>query len=158
MFSYQSNDPQGLPELKFCEAVKVCFKKYVDFTGRPRRSEYWSFMVFTGLLALVSRFLDGLLDDWFGIEVLRMLAGYIVLLPSVAVAVRRLHDTGRSGWWMAPVIVMFLVTLVVTDCFDAHVRDEIMLIYMFYSLVLMVFFLQDSRHGENQYGPSPKYP
>ena len=133
MFSYQSNDPQGLPELKFCEAVKVCFKKYVDFTGRARRSEYWSFMVFTGLLALVSRFLDGLLDDWFGIEVLRMLAGYIVLLPSVAVAVRRLHDTGRSGW----LYLLLLIPLVG-------------------SIILLVFLCQDSQPGSNQYGPNPK--
>ena len=157
----QQPDPQyqprvnARPMLEPVQAVKICLKKFFDFTGRARRSEYWWFILFVMIVSMVFNFIGAVFPM---VNILGLIVGLLLSIAQLAALTRRLHDTGRSGWWMAPVIVMFLVTLVVTDCFDAHVRDEIMLIYMFYSLVLMVFFLQDSRHGENQYGQSPKYP
>ena len=159
MNNYQSSDSRGLPEVKFGEAVKTCLKKCVTFKGRARRSEYWSFAVFTALVAIVSRFLDGLLGKWFGIEVVRMLTGYIMLLPSIAVAVRRLHDTGRSAWWLVPMFVLSIVIKVMPDGIHEQVQDAIMVVFsILYPLLMLVFFLQDSKRGENKYGPSPKYP
>jgi len=79
-----------------------CFKKYADFSGRARRKEFWMFFLFYFIFALVLSIIDGLLgwgfaDGTFGI--LYMLFVLAALLPYLAVTVRRLHDTGRSGWW-----------------------------------------------------------
>ena len=77
--------------MTFQESIRVCFTKYADFGGRAMRSEYWWWVLFTivvGIaLALVSHLVAGLFH-------------LAVLIPSLAVAVRRLHDTGKSGWWL----------------------------------------------------------
>lgn len=76
--------------MTFQDSIKVCFNKYVDFSGRASRSEYWWFVLFVFLGAIVT----SLVSHW--IYVLFALG---TLLPSLAAASRRLHDTGRSGWW-----------------------------------------------------------
>ena len=76
--------------MTFQESIQVCFKKYADFTGRASRSEFWWFMLFTVLAGAAA----GIISQY--VSALFYLA---TLLPSVAVATRRLHDTGRSGWW-----------------------------------------------------------
>ena len=70
----------------FTEAIKTCFSKYATFSGRPTRAEFWWFFLFT--------FLGGL------IPIVGLIFALAVLIPSIAVAVRRLHDTDRSGWWL----------------------------------------------------------
>ena len=123
--------------MPFQDAVRICLqRKYVDFTGRARRSEYWFFFLFTVLAGIVGGILDGLFG-WRGgpygstgpIQGLIQLA---LLLPSLAVGARRLHDTGRSGWWLL-----------------------IALIPVVGWIILLVFFVQDSQQ-DNQYGPNPK--
>ena len=106
-------------------------KQYVDFDGRARRKEYW---IFTLGNFVISAILSG---AGFGIgggaEFLGSLFGLFILIPSIAVAVRRLHDTGRSGWWLlvafVPVIGFF---------------------------VLLYFFLIEGDSTANQYGVNPK--
>jgi uncharacterized membrane protein YhaH (DUF805 family) len=77
--------------MEFQEAVRVCFAKYVDFEGEASRPEFWWFFLFVGVvsfaLAVVSNELSGLFS-------------LAVLVPFIAVTVRRLHDTNRSGWWV----------------------------------------------------------
>lgn len=105
-------------------------KNYVGFQGRARRKEYWMFFLFNLIVSIVLAIVESLV----GLE--QMLTGLYslaVLLPSLAVTVRRLHDTGRSGWW-------FLISL----------------IPIIGAIVLLVFTVQDSQEGENQYGPNPK--
>lgn len=102
----------------FLEAVKACFGKYATFEGRARRSEYWWFALLSFVLGLI--------------PVINWIAGLALLLPSIAVGVRRLHDTGRCGWW----ILLALVPLV--------------------NLVLIYFCIQDSVPGTNEYGANPK--
>ena len=104
-------------------------KKYVECTGRARRTEYWMFALVNFIISLVLAFLLG-----------RVLGGVIpalyslaVLLPSIAVTIRRLHDTGRTGWWWLIVFVPVIGWI-----------------------VLLIFMVLDSDAGENQYGPSPK--
>jgi uncharacterized membrane protein YhaH (DUF805 family) len=113
-----------------------CFKKYADFSGRARRKEFWMFFLFYFIFALVLSIIDGLLgwgfaDGTFGI--LYMLFVLAALLPYLAVTVRRLHDTGRSGWWYF-----------------------IMLIPLVGPIWLIVLLATDGEPGENQYGPNPK--
>ncbi len=111
-------------------------KKYATFSGRARRKEYWMFVLFNIIFSVVATILDsvlGTLDQDTGYGLLSGLYALAVLLPSLAVLVRRLHDIGKSGWWI-------FITL-------------IPLVGAIWLLVLMV---TDSQPGDNQYGPNPK--
>jgi uncharacterized membrane protein YhaH (DUF805 family) len=104
-------------------------KNYVGFTGRARRREYWYFALFNLAISVVL----GLIQSAFDTTVLTALYSLAVLLPSLAVAVRRLHDTDRSGWWLLIGLIPFVGFI-----------------------VLLVFMLLDSTPGTNQFGSSPK--
>jgi uncharacterized membrane protein YhaH (DUF805 family) len=81
----------------FQAAIAACLSKYVTFQGRAMRSEYWYFALFMFIVDIVAYALDmGL----FGRPILNSLASLAFILPSLAVSVRRLHDTDRSGWWI----------------------------------------------------------
>ncbi len=144
------------PQMEFGESIRVCFQKFADFTGRARRSEYWWFYLFT---QLVSSFTCGL-------------GGLVCFIPMMAVTVRRLHDTGRSGWWyFLPLIVMLVgmcifIPLVIVG--DINKNDWMsgtgaviylvsLLAVLAISIILLVFCCQDGDREENKYGPSPKY-
>ena len=171
--------PQGRPILSFGEAVKICFKKYFDFTGRARRSEYWWFVLFICLVRMVCSFIDGILI--FAVDMKFMDAASCVLLfiPSMAVVFRRLHDIGRSGWWSGVSYILLAISILCVlfmAGFDFGVLMDnesmfrtlsgtqrmIALLPFIGGLVLcfviLVFSLFDSERGENKYGPSPKYP
>lgn len=105
-------------------------KKYVVFTGRASRQEYWFFALFNFIITFVFSLIDMMLGLDIGLVSIYSLA---VLLPSIAVLVRRLHDTGRSGWWAL-----------------------LMLIPLIGLIVLIVFAVQDSQPGKNQFGNNPK--
>ena len=113
-------------------------KKYAVFSGRARRKEYWMFVLFNVLISFgVTVFGDVVLvllgaTDGTG-DTLNSLYGLAILVPSLAVSVRRLHDTGRSGW-------MLLIGLI--PCIGA--------------LVLLFFMIEDSGDA-NQYGEPPKF-
>ncbi|MHC4458274.1 MAG: DUF805 domain-containing protein [Planctomycetota bacterium] len=105
-------------------------KKYAVFSGRARRKEYWMFFLFNIIIAFVLGLIEGLVGSQGIVAMLYFLA---VLIPGIAVSVRRLHDTDRSGWWLL-----------------------IGLIPLIGAIVLLVFLVQDSKPGENQYGLNPK--
>ena len=78
-------------------------KKYAVFSGRARRKEYWMFVLFNIIFAVVAVILDNILGTSFqgaGYGLFYLLYGLAVIIPSIAVGVRRLHDTDRSGWWL----------------------------------------------------------
>lgn len=104
-------------------------KKYAVFGGRARRTEYWMFTLFNVVISVVL-FLIGRAIDFTLLQSLYALA---VLLPSLGVAVRRLHDTGRSGWWVLIGLVPFLG-----------------------AIVLLVFFCIEGQSADNEYGANPK--
>jgi uncharacterized membrane protein YhaH (DUF805 family) len=76
--------------MTFFEAIERCFKKYAEFNGRARRAEFWWWALFVFILSWGGQ----IISQSFG-----TLVSLVTLLPSLAVAARRLHDTGRSGWW-----------------------------------------------------------
>jgi uncharacterized membrane protein YhaH (DUF805 family) len=117
--------------MSFTDAIRSVFSQYVGFTGRARRSEYWYWVLFTIILSVIASLLQRAVNNSQN-GVITSIVGLAILLPSLAVAVRRLHDTSRSGWW----ILLGLIPVVGT-------------------IILIVFYVQDS-HGDNQYGPSPK--
>ena len=104
-------------------------KNYVNFSGRARRKEYWMFNLFNIIACFVVMLLDSFLELNNILILIYVLA---ILLPSYAVTVRRLHDTGKSGWWL---LLMFVP---------------------FGNIILLIFCLIDSTLGPNQYGENPK--
>jgi uncharacterized membrane protein YhaH (DUF805 family) len=111
-------------------------KKYAVFSGRARRKEYWMFVLFNLIFAIVAMILDNVLGtaiEDVGYGVFYLLYVLAVLVPSLAVVVRRLHDIGKSGWWIF-----------------------ISLIPLIGGIWLLVLLVTDSQPGENQYGPNPK--
>ena len=108
----------------------VALKKYAEFNGRARRREYWWFtlvnVIIVILLSVVGRITH--IGPW-----LSALYGLAILIPGLAVGVRRLHDTNRSGWWLLIALVPFVG-----------------------AIILLVFVLLDSQPGDNRYGPNPK--
>lgn len=104
--------------------------KYAEFKGRARRKEYWMFTLFNIVISLAIGFTEGFVG---GSGMIGLIYTLGVLLPSLGVVIRRLHDTGRSGWW-------FLISL----------------LPIIGLIVLLVFLVLDSEEGENAYGPNPK--
>jgi uncharacterized membrane protein YhaH (DUF805 family) len=81
----------------FSDAIRTCLSKYVSFEGRAVRSEYWYFALFIFIVEIVAYAIDA---GVFGRPILYSIAALALMLPSLAVGARRLHDTDRSGWWL----------------------------------------------------------
>jgi uncharacterized membrane protein YhaH (DUF805 family) len=105
-------------------------RKYAVFTGRARRTEYWMFFLINLVIAIALAVVEGVVGSPGVIGLLYSLA---VLIPGVAVTVRRLHDTDRTGWWL-------LITLVP----------------LLGAIALLVLMVLDGKTGQNQYGANPK--
>jgi len=102
------------PPLGFHEAVGTCFRKYFDFTGRARGSEYWYFFLFAFLVGIAAIILDINLFGygWESNGPLYLISSVVFFIPSISAAARRLHDTNKSGWrqlWILTVIGAFFV-------------------------------------------------
>jgi uncharacterized membrane protein YhaH (DUF805 family) len=108
--------------MKFMDAVKTCFTKYADFTGRASRSEYWWFVLFEVIVLIVAQLIH---------QYIYAIAALGFLLPALAAGARRLHDIGKSGWFL----LLGLIPLV-----------------NFYLLFLLV---QPSQTDSNQFGAPP---
>lgn len=160
-----------------------CWKNYANFSGRARRSEFWFFVLFNFLISLGLSFLGAFLNFVTGIEIFGIfstLYSLAVFIPNMAVAVRRLHDTNRSGWW---VLAYYLPSLF-TFFFVIIAMVQIMTRYSFYTLdklrpedlpmvalggmaisglvalvffvILLIWMCTDSQPGANRFGPNPK--
>ena len=111
-------------------------KKYAEFNDRARRQEYWFFTLFNVIVSIVLALMDGAMGSLSasaGVGLLSGIYALAVFIPSLAVLVRRLHDTGRTGWW---VLLCFIPLIGV--------------------IVILVFLVLDSDPGANEYGPNPK--
>ena len=114
-------------------------KKYVCFEGRARRKEYWMFVLFSFLAGFVVGFVGAFLAGATQVPAFALLGiifNLAILLPSLGVFVRRMHDIGKSGWW---ILLAFIPIVNLVGW-----------------IVLLVFCCLDSQPGENQYGPNPK--
>ena len=115
--------------MTFTQAVQTVFSKYIDFTGRAGRPEFWWFALFNLIASLILGIIDQAL---FGYEILGIIYALGVLLPGIAVAARRLHDIGRSGWWL---LIGFIPLLG--------------------WIVLLYWYISEGTPGANQYGAPP---
>ncbi len=114
--------------MNFQEAIRSVLSQYAGFTGRARRSEYWFWYLATFVAYLVAVILDSII----GIPLFVVVVALGAIVPTIAVGIRRLHDTDKSGWFLL-----------------------IGLIPLIGAIVLIVFFVTDSG-PDNQYGPNPK--
>ncbi len=154
-----------------------CFKQYADFSGRARRKEYWYFVLINFIICLaliipwvvtsvkaalsypsidvMEFYLIMLSSPWLWLYIIYSL---VVLVPSLAVMVRRLHDIGRSGWWL---LFMYLGTVIVNV---AGVFEDLLGLWLivFFLLALaiciisLVWMCTDSQVGSNKWGENPK--
>ena len=115
-------------------------KQYADFSGRARRKEYWMFVLFNFIFLIVAAILDNILGLTFKIAGQSVGYGWLylayclaILIPGLAVAVRRLHDRGKSGWY-------YFIAFIPLIGF----------------IILLVWFCLESQAGENKWGPNPK--
>lgn len=106
-------------------------KKYAVFSGRARRAEYWYFVLFNIIIGAVLGIISRVIGD--DNNILAYIYSLALLIPGLAVEVRRLHDIGKSGWW----IFISLIPLIGT-------------------IWLIVLLATDSNPGENKFGPNPK--
>lgn len=172
------------PMMEPVEAVKTCLRKYFDFNGRARRSEYWWFFLFTFIVSWVFSFLGNMTPVFTYIG---LLVSLLLWIPSLSAMTRRLHDRNHSGWW---VVAMFVCMLVVYGAFAVMLAPHMsalmaegdnmatMLIFadavqespmamsvatiagvisFILFIITLVFTVKDSHWNENKYGPSPKY-
>ena len=123
--------------MNFAEAIKTCFVKYADFSGRASRSEYWYFSLFILLLSICSEIIDPIIagvpfleyDDYWGPATL--IVSTLTILPALGVSVRRLHDVDKSGWW-------------------------ILIAFTFIGFILLIHWaIKESNIGDNQFGSDP---
>lgn len=169
--------PESILLMTFTQAIRSVLSGYATFSGRARRSEYWWFYLFTILVGLVSLVIDAVLDTAFNNEIgiVGTVTSLVLLLPSLAVTARRLHDISRTGWWMLLPLVPLVATIVVgfvavfsalfsTDADGTPAVAVIVLLVacvlltLAASITLIVFLCLDSHPRPNKYGPSPKQP
>jgi uncharacterized membrane protein YhaH (DUF805 family) len=114
----------------------LVFKRWLDFQGRSRRSEYWYFSLANFIVAIVLSVLEGVLQidgDEFGSGPLSLIYSLVTLIPGLSVSFRRLHDVGRSAWWLLLVFIPIIG-------------------WGF----LLYWCVKDSDPVRNDYGPNPK--
>lgn len=112
----------------FSQAIATCMSKYAIFDGRASRSEFWWFYLFTVLLSWGASLVGLTVDIDWGPDLLSGLVSLAFLIPVIAAGTRRLHDTGKSGWWQ-----LLFITLIGV-------------------VVLIVWMAQESSKAENKYG------
>ena len=117
--------------MNFMQAITAGFQNYVNFSGRSQRSAFWFWNLFALLVSIVAGTLDYFLFPHMDFSPLQGLAGLALLLPGLAVSVRRLHDLDRTGWWL-------LLVLTVIGY-----------------IVLLAWFCLRGTVGPNRYGPDP---
>ena len=118
--------------MDFVSAVKTCFNKYVTFSGRAVRSEFWYFILFLLTGHLITWQLDSMLFPTSAYSPLSSIFSLVTFLPNLAVSVRRLHDIDKSGWW----VLLSFIPVIGT-------------------IILIIWFCKAGTPGPNRFGPDP---
>lgn len=120
-------------QVSFSQAVRMAFDSYCRFQGRSSRSEYWWWVLFVAILSFCIGIIEGILGfSMTAVQATSGILSLVLLLPGLGLSVRRLHDIGKSGWW----ILLGLIPVVG-------------------AIVLIIWFARNSQMQDNQYGPVP---
>ncbi len=140
-------------------------KKYFVFSGRARRKEFWFFVLFNAIISVALAFVDAMAGTMvYGTGLISQLYSLAVFIPAIAVTVRRLHDTDKSGWWiLMPTGVIMAVGILAAVLMPTMREDAspvlailIGLIALASMVVMFIFMVTDSNPGANKYGENPK--
>ena len=118
--------------MNFQQSIEKCFKNYANFNGRATRSEYWWFILFGLLVSIATSIIDLVIDPTGNIALFNALATLVLLIPQLAAACRRLHDTGKSGWW------------------------QLLYFTIIGGILIIVWLATETTKKKNQFGPVPK--
>ena len=148
--------------MSFGEAIKSVFSKYATFSGRARRSEYWYFVLFNVLFMLGFALIARVFPEAKFLTYLYLVYSLAIVIPSLAVGVRRLHDIGKRGWNMFILLIVALLNSSITVLGKSSLKigSGVLLILSIIALALtvliVVWLCKDSQPGENKWGPNPK--
>lgn len=152
--------------MSFGDAIGECFFNYVNFRDRAARAEYWWWVLFAVIVALVASVLDLLIFRGWETGPFNLVTSLALLLPGLSVTVRRLHDTNRSGWWILLPIVPAILTVVgfiaalTINPFNPFSGPGLVytavpaLLWIAATVLLLVFMLLPSNPGNNRFGPN----
>jgi uncharacterized membrane protein YhaH (DUF805 family) len=112
----------------FGQAISAGFSNYVNFSGRACRSEYWYWILFIIIADIVAAVIDRALD----MQLVTGLFGLVTIIPNIAIAIRRLHDLDRTGWW----ILLSFIPLIGW-------------------IILLIWYVTKGTDGPNRFGPDP---
>ena len=112
----------------FGQAISAGFSNYVNFSGRACRSEYWYWILFIIIADIVA----AIIDQTLGIQLVTGLFGLVTIIPNIAIAIRRLHDLDRTGWW----ILLGFIPLIGW-------------------IILLIWYVTKGTDGPNRFGPDP---
>jgi len=135
-------------------------KRYAEFSGRSRRKEYWMYL----LLIVIVGFVLGMIEGVMGLQQsvagvygpLSAILALATFIPSLAVGVRRLHDTDRTGWWMLLPILPYAAAFAMLFSGNVAMFGILALVALGCAVVVLVFMVLDGTKGPNKYGPDPK--
>jgi uncharacterized membrane protein YhaH (DUF805 family) len=159
-------------ELTPIDWAKRPIQKYADFTGRAPRAEFWWYVLAVVILSIIARIIDSLIGMTLvgSYGLLSLIVALGLLVPNIAVGVRRLHDTNRSGWWLLLPIVPYCLAFVLGGAAmmggaamgsgagamaGAGIAGIFALIGMVCAIVVLVFYCLPGTLGDNRYGPNP---
>jgi uncharacterized membrane protein YhaH (DUF805 family) len=142
------------------EWMLMPLKRYAEFSGRSRRKEYWMYFLFL----IIVGFVLGLIEGVMGLQQtvaglygpLSLLFALATFIPSLAVGVRRLHDTERSGWWVLLPILPYALSIAMFFSGNLPMAGIFGFVALGLAIVLLVFMVLDGTKGPNKYGPDPK--
>ena len=152
--------------MNFTESIKVCFSKYAVFSGRAQRSEFWWFFLFSAASSAIAGI----------VPVIGQIYPLVLLIPSLSVSARRLHDTGRSAWWLllylgsilamgiafAALVLAFVISFDTGNDGGASSAGLIAMVSFFIalgcSIAPLIFYVLPGTVGPNRYGPDPLHP
>tara|TARA_B100000902_G_C26767553_1_gene648768 strand:+ start:243 stop:602 length:360 start_codon:yes stop_codon:yes gene_type:complete len=118
--------------MNFQESIEKCLKNYANFNGRATRSELWFFYLFVVLVSMGTSVVDFIIDSTGNFVLFNSIASLALLIPQFSAGSRRLHDTGRSGWW------------------------QLLYLTIIGGIVVIVWLATETTKKKNQFGPVPK--
>ena len=143
------------------EWMLLPLKRYAEFSGRSRRKEYWMYVLLIVIATIVISMIEGALGFTGMVGPYGPLSALLIVgtfVPSLAVGIRRLHDTNRTGWWMLLGIVPYALSVVLLLAGSLALAATLGIVALLCAIALLVFMVLPGTSGPNQYGPDPKGP